>query len=83
VGRYSYWIAELKAVRTTEDAAQMLDTEDFGISIDHLDDGWAACSKGRPQFWRDTRAEADEIANRPGPVQWSVEHFQRVWRVCT
>ena len=37
--------------------------------------------KGRLQFWRDTRAEADEIATRPGTIRWSVEHFDHVWRV--
>jgi len=73
----------LESVRTADDAARMLDAEDFGISIDHLEDVWAVCTKGRPQFWRDTREEADEIANRPaGPIKWSVEHFDSVWRVC-
>lgn len=82
MGRYSYWIAELESVRTADDAARMLDAEDFGISIDHVENVWAVCDKGRPQFWRDTRAEADEIATRPGTIRWSVEHFDHVWRVC-
>ena len=37
MGRYSYWIAELESVRTADDAARMLDAEDFGISIDHVE----------------------------------------------
>ena len=38
--------------------------------------------QGTPSIWRDTRAEADEIATRPGTIRWSVEHFDHVWRVC-
>ena len=83
MGRYSYWIAELESVRTAEDAARMLDAEDFGVSIDCLEDVWVVCDKGRPQFWMSTRAEADEIANRPGATtSWTVEFYQVVWRVC-
>jgi len=82
VGRYSYWIDDLESDRTADDAATMLDAEDFGISIDHLDDVWAVSDKGRPQFWMSTRDEAESIANRPGSTDRSVEHFQRVWRVC-
>lgn len=75
MGRYSYLIDDLESVKTADDAARMLDAEGFGISIDHLEDMWAVCDKGRPQCLRGTRAEADEIANRRGPIQWSVEHF--------
>ena len=82
MGRYSYWIKDLESVRTVDDAAKMLDAEDFGISIDHLENVWAVCDRGRPQFWRDTQAEADEIADRSGPIKWSVEHYANVWRVC-
>jgi len=82
MGRYSYWIEDLESIRTVDDAAKMLDAEDFGISIDHLENVWAVCNRGRPQFWRNTREEAEEGASGPGPIEWSVEHYENVWRVC-
>jgi hypothetical protein len=80
VGRFSYWMDDLESVTTVDDAARMLDSEDFGISIDHLEDVWAVCDNGRPQFWRDTRAEAEEAAKSSS--HWTVEHFESIWRVC-
>lgn len=75
-------MSDLESVRTVEDAARLLDAEEFGLSIDSLDDVWAVCDDGRPQFWRDTRAEAEEVLRDLGSRKWSVEHFTRVWRVC-
>ena len=83
MGRCSYWIDGLESTRTADDAARMLDAEAFGISIDHREDVWAVCDRGRPQSCRGTRAGADEIANRPDPIQWSVERFQSMRQVCT
>jgi len=71
---------ELKSVVTVEDAARLLDAEEFDLSIRHMERAWAVCATGgRPQFWRDSQEEAEEIAAQPS--DWSVEYFDSVWLV--
>jgi hypothetical protein len=81
MGRYSFWMDELESVATVEDAARLLDAEEFHLSIGHIEKMWAVCTAdGRPQFWSDSQEGAEATAARD-ESRWSVEYFESVWLV--
>jgi hypothetical protein len=88
MGRYSYWISGLTDIETVDDAIERLDfgkldVERWNLSLEVREHVWAVCNRGKPQFWRASREEAEAIAERPSPIPWDVTYFEEVWLVIT
>jgi hypothetical protein len=83
MGRYAYWIEELIDIKTPDDAVDRLDLEKpgpekWGLSIEARQHIWAVCDRGRPQFWRESRQEAERLA---AGHSWTVSYFEEIWLV--